>query len=60
MASERKMSQDLELVNLKFDDRQGETASGNADTDPSAIDRFPDVDDILERLTVNTKAAERK
>jgi hypothetical protein len=55
--------QNLDLhLDLATDDSYGLTSSGAAFqvNNVTCDDRFPDVDDILDRLTMNTKAVEKK
>lgn len=59
MAGDRKMDVDLDLLHEDATDFRSSAAHFPADDDTS-VDRFPDVDDILDRLTTNTKAVEKK
>jgi len=60
MASERKMGQHLELLNGEPVDLGTDSVDTYAEDEAGTDNRFQDVDDILDRLTVNTKAVEKK
>jgi hypothetical protein len=59
MADDRKLDLHLDLLH---EEATGARVSGTVSTTSGELadDRFPDVDDILDRLTVNTKAVEQK
>ncbi len=59
MADDRKMDVDLDLLREDATDFRSSAAHFPAE-DRAGNDRFPDVDDILDRLTTNTKAVEKK
>ncbi|MDO6591284.1 MULTISPECIES: hypothetical protein [Rhodobacterales] len=57
MAGDRKM--DVDFLGEDATDFQVPTVHFPAEDD-AREDRFPDVDDILDRLTTNTEAVEKK
>jgi len=59
MASDRKLDLHLDLLDRDMSGLRSSAAHYHA-TDVASDDRFPDVDDILDRLTLNTKAVEKK